>query len=55
MHQLNERGEKTSSNYDTKSVKIILFKDWLLKGQSHFLQLKNIGITYKTSKTKSPV
>jgi hypothetical protein len=27
-------------------MKIILLKGWLLKGQSNFLQLKNIGIKH---------
>ncbi len=35
------------------SVKIVQFIGWLLKGQSHFLQLKNISI--KTLKAKGPV
>jgi hypothetical protein len=33
--------KKACSNVQN-SEKIVIFKGWLLKGQSHFLQLKNI-------------
>jgi hypothetical protein len=32
------------------SVKIVLFKGWLLKEQSHYLQLKNVGIKFLMQK-----
>jgi hypothetical protein len=36
---------------DKNSVKIILFKGWLLKGQSHYLQIKNVGIKLQRQKS----
>jgi hypothetical protein len=48
-HEIYER-EKGNSNYDTRQCEQVLFKGWLSKGQSHFLQLNNIGM--KTSKAK---
>jgi hypothetical protein len=42
-HKVCEK-ERTSSNYDIhNSVKIIVFKRWVLKGQYCYMQLKNVG------------
>jgi hypothetical protein len=47
----NMKRKRANSNNGThSSVEILLFKGWLLKGQSPFLQLSNVGIEFKMQK-----